>query len=96
MHSEFAASSRYEHHTGHVTVIGSGVHKGYAIDNGWALHLQPGEHHVEKEKGTNMNPRNFIWELRNDKRKPESWLEYCEPNGFGHWPLAPLSAPAAS
>jgi hypothetical protein len=59
------------------------------IDHGWKLHLQPGQFYLESENGTRINPRSMIAELRNDRRQADAWLQYCEINAMGDWPLAP-------
>jgi len=66
------------------------------IDHGWKLHLQPGQFYVESENGSRMNPQTIIEELRNGNRKPDAWLQYCETNAIGDWPLAPEAAEGAS
>jgi hypothetical protein len=66
------------------------------IDHGWKLHLQPGQIYLESENGSKMNPQTVIEELRNGNRKADAWLQYCETNGIGDWPLAPQAAEAAS
>jgi len=66
------------------------------IDHGWKLHLQPGQFYVESENGSRMNPQTIIEELRNGNRKPDAWLQCCETNAIGDWPLAPQVAEGAS
>jgi Zn-dependent protease with chaperone function len=66
------------------------------IDHGWRLYLQPGQFYVESENGSKMNPRTFIEELRNGSRKADAWLQYCEANAIGDWPLVPQLAPPTS
>jgi hypothetical protein len=65
------------------------------IDHGWKLHLQPGQIYLESENGSRINPRAAIAELRNGNQKPDAWLQFCETNAIGDWPLAPQAAEAA-
>jgi hypothetical protein len=66
------------------------------IDHGWRLQLQPGQFYLESENGTRMNPQTLIKELRNGERKADAWVQYCETNAIGDWPLVPQTAAAAS
>jgi Zn-dependent protease with chaperone function len=62
------------------------------IDHGWKLRLQPSQIDLESENGSKMNPQTVIDELRNGNRKADAWLQYCETNAIGDWPLAPQAA----
>ena len=66
------------------------------IDHGWKLHVQPGQFYVESDRGTKMNPRTIVEKLRNGARNSETWLQYCEENAIGDWPLVLQSTSAAS
>ncbi len=65
------------------------------VDHGWKLYLQPALCYVESENGSQMNPSAVIEELRNGTRPAEMWLQYCETNGIGDWPLVSGAAKAA-
>jgi hypothetical protein len=65
------------------------------IDHGWTLHLQPGQIYLKSENGSKLNPQAVIEDLRNNNRKADAWLQYCETNAIGDWPLAPQAAGAA-
>ena len=53
------------------------------IDNGWDLHLQPGEFYLQRE-GEKAIPAELVQKLRSGITTREGWLEWCQKTSLGN------------